>query len=475
MASYLPKREELEKMKDRGIVSGSFRDPSGFLFHEDGVIYRQINSVYKEHYDHLMSSRLYEALVNDGLLISHSEVGPEHSRSDEAYKTIRPELIPFISYPYEWCFSQLKSAALTTLRIAKKALDFDMSLKDCSAFNIQFSRGHPIFIDTLSFEIYSEGQPWVAYRQFCQHFLAPLALMAYKDIRLNQLLRVHIDGIPLDLTSSLLPFRTCLRFFLLSHIHFHAKSQKRFADKPVDTSRHKMSRLSFAGLIDNLESAVRKINWEPKGTEWANYYEDTNYSAVAFEHKKEIVAEFLDKIHPKCVWDLGANRGEFSRIAMNKGIRTISFDIDPVAVENNYLDCLKRNENNNMPLLVDLTNPSSGIGWANQERMSLIERGPVDAILVLALIHHLAISNNVPIYRIAHFFSQICTAAIIEFVPKSDSQVQRLLATREDIFENYSKESFEQEFKKFFVIKASSEIRDSERMMYLMAIKGDRT
>jgi hypothetical protein len=460
-------------MKAKGNILGSFRDPSGFVFHQDGTIYRQVNSSYKKHYDYLMSSGLYETLVNDELLILHNEVGPEYARSDEAYKIIKPEFIPFISYPYEWCFSQLKNAALTTLRIAKKALDFDMSLKDCSAYNIQFRKGSPILIDTLSFERYSEGKPWVAYRQFCQHFLAPLALMAYKDIRLNQLLRIYIDGIPLDFASSLLPFRTRLRFSLLSHIHVHAKSQKLFADKPVDTRRYTMSRLSFAGLVDNLTSAVSKMNWKPQGSEWADYYEDTNYSSSAFEHKKQIVAAFLDEVSPESVWDLGANRGEFSRIASSKGIQTISFDFDPIAVERNYLDCLKRGETNNMPLLVDLTNPSSGIGWANQERMSLIERGPVDAVLMLALIHHLAISNNVPINKIAQFCNKICKWIIIEFVPKSDSQVQRLLVTRQDVFENYSRELFEQQFSRFFVIKTSAEIKDSARTVYLMTRRSD--
>jgi len=320
-------------------LSSSFRDPSGFLFFRDGLIYRQVNTIYKENYDRLINSGLYQALVDGELLISHDEVDVEQARSDKIYKIIKPELIPFISYPYEWCFSQLKDAALTTLKIQKKSVDFGMSLKDCSAYNIQFRKGKPVFIDTLSFEKYREGQPWVAYRQFCHHFLAPLALMSYKDIRLNQLFRVYIDGVPLDLASSLLPFRTRFVFSLLSHIQLHAKSQKYFADKTVNTNAHKMSRLSLLGLIDSLESAVKKLTWQPQGTEWADYYKDTNYSLNALHHKRELICEFLDKINPKIIWDLGANVGMFSRIASDKGIQTISFDIDPAAVEKNYLEC----------------------------------------------------------------------------------------------------------------------------------------
>ena len=449
-------------------IPSSFRDPSGFLFYQDGILYRQINKVYKENYDYLMNSGLYKALIDSGLLIPHTEVDIDYAKTDNAYKILKPELIPFISYPYEWCFSQLKDAALTTLEVQKKALNFGMSLKDSSAYNVQFLKGKPVFIDTPSFEKFNEGQPWIAYRQFCQHFLGPLALMSYKDIRLNQLLQIYIDGIPLDLTSSLLPVNTHLKFSLLSHIHFHAKGQKYFADKTVKISNHKMSRLSILGLIDNLESAIKKLKWKAKGTEWGNYYEDTNYSSNAFNHKKQLVSEFADKTKPSIVWDLGANIGVFSRITSEKGLQTISFDIDPAAVENNYIKCVKKRETNILPLLLDLTNPSPNIGWEHEERMSFIERGPCDTAIALALIHHLAISNNVPFSKIAMFFSRICNSLIIEFIPKGDSQVQRLLSSREDIFPDYTQQVFENEFSKYFTIQESVRIRDSERILYLM-------
>jgi ribosomal protein L11 methylase PrmA len=452
-------------------LSSSFRDPSGFLFFQNGSIYRQINASYKENYDHLMDSGLYKTLVDSGLLVSHEEIGLDHARTDSAYKIIKPELIPFISYPYEWCFSQLKDAALTTLKIHKTAFDFGMIIKDSTAYNIQFLKGKPVLIDTLSFEKYREGEPWVAYRQFCQHFLAPLALMSYRDIRLNQLFRVFIDGVPLDLAGSLLPFSTRFKFSLLSHIHLQAKSQSHFADRAVDTSGRKMSALAFKGLTDNLESAIKKLKWRPQGTEWGDYYEDTNYSAEALEQKKRLIAEFLDKISPKMVWDLGANTGLFSRIAAERGIPTISFDIDPACIERNYLECRKKGETNILPLLLDLTNPSSGIGWEHEERMSFMERGPADTVFALALIHHLAISNNLPLDRIANFFSKICTSLIIEFVPKSDSQVQRLLATREDIFPDYTQPVFESTFSKYFKTQNSVKIAGSERTLYLMQRK----
>ena len=453
-------------MNNYKIVSSSFRDPSGFLFFHDNEIFRQINSIYKSKYDHLMNSGLYENLVNKGFLIPHEEVDMPPPDPKNVYKIIKPEKITHISYPYEWSFSQLKNAALLTIEIQKIAMNFNMILKDCSAYNIQFQNGKPVLIDSLSFEKYIEGQTWQAYRQFCQHFLSPLALMCYKDIRLGQLLRIYIDGIPLDLTSKLLPTHTKMMFSLLSHIHLHAKSQKYYEDKNIKIKNRKMNKNSFMGLIESLHSATKKMNWQPKGTEWAEYYSDTNYSESAFEEKKIIVSNFLEKIKPKFVWDLGANMGIFSRIPSKKGIQTISFDIDPAAVEKNYLKCVEENENRILPLLLDLTNPSSSIGWENQERLSFMQRGPVDVIFSLALVHHLAISNNIPFDRMAQFFAKICKFLLIEFVPKSDSQVSRLLKNRDDIFSDYTQEKFEEEFNKYFTILESIRLKDSKRIIY---------
>ena len=455
-------------MQNSKRIPGSFRDPSGFLFFQEGRLYRQVNKIYREHYDHLMASGLYHALANSKLLIPHQEVEATGIGTAHAYKVIRPEPIPFISYPYEWSFSQLRGAALLTLAIQKKALEFGMSLKDSSAYNVQFREGQPIFIDTLSFEVYREGQPWVAYRQFCQHFLGPLSLMSYRDIRLNQLLRIYIDGIPLDLASSLLPTRSLFNFGLLSHIHLHAKSQRHFARKSAALPDRTMNRLSLLGLIDSLERTIKRMQWQPQGTEWIDYVQDTNYSPKAWQHKQDVVATFLDRSNPEIVWDLGANTGLFSRIAAAKGTLTISADADPACVEVNYLQCVRERESRVLPLLIDLTNPSPGVGWANTERMSLIERGPADTVLALALLHHLAISNNLPFADIAGFFAQICRWLIIEFVPKSDPRVQQLLATRKDIFAEYTQSTFEKTFRQRFEIIESVKLQDSARTLYLM-------
>lgn len=453
--------------------AASFRDPSGFLFSRGGILYRQVNRAGADDYARFMESGLYEKLVKANLLVPHVEVDEKPADEAIAFKVIRPERVAFISYPYEWSFSELKDAALATLSIQRRSLKAGMSLKDASAYNIQFVNGKPTLIDTLSFEIYKEGKPWDAYRQFCQHFLAPLALMSLVDIRLGQLLRVYIDGVPLDLASRLLPFSTRLSFGLLTHIHIHASAQTKYADSASQrvgesTSQRGMSKNGFIGLIDSLEATIKKLTWKPAGTEWGNYYEITNYSDAGFAHKKEIISGWLTKIAPKSVWDLGANNGEFSRLASDAGISAVAWDIDPSAVEQNYLRLKSEKEQNLLPLLLDLTNPSPALGWDNAERDSLAQRGPADAVFALALIHHLAISNNVPLSRLADFFAGLSRWLIIEWVPKSDSQVEKLLRTRKDIFETYTREGFESAFGTRFHIREAVNVRESERTMVLL-------
>jgi hypothetical protein len=451
-------------------VPGSFRDPSGFLYERAGRLYRQVNRTYQEDYQHLVCSGLLARLVKENLLVAHDEVSVEPAEPASAYKVIAPVRLPFISYPYEWCFSQLKDAALATLRIQTIALEHGMILKDASAYNIQFTGGGPILLDTLSFQKYREGEPWVAYRQFCQHFLAPLALMVYTDVRMGQLMRVFIDGVPLDLASRLLPVRTRMRFGLMIHLHLHAAAQRHYAGKTSRPSRRKMPRTSLLGLVSSLTSSVTRLKWSLPKTEWGEYYNATNYSVASMDAKKKTVATVLERIKPDTVWDLGANTGEFSQVAARYAATTVAFDIDPVAVERNYLDC-RGAGGTILPLLMDLTNPSPAQGWRHEERMSLETRGPADCALALALVHHLAISNNVPLGNLAAFFACLCRHLVIEFVPKEDSQVRRLLSTREDVFPEYDQGSFERAFGTLFDIREAVPVAQSSRTLYWMSKK----
>lgn len=455
-------------------VGGSFRDPNGFTFISADTVYRQVNKSYRQNYEALLSTGLYDDLVQRQLLVPHTEEDDFIADDSDAFKVICPLQIPFISYPYEWCFSQLKDAALITLEILDRSLEHGMILKDASAYNIQFLNGKPVLIDTLSFETYQEGQAWVAYKQFCQHFLVPLALMSHKDIRLSQLLRVHIDGIPLDLATNLLPKRASLNSGILLHVQLHARAQRRFAGKKVSLDNRNTKTLgkrSLMNIVDSLRQTVRRLTWKHGETSWTNYYQGDSYNEEGFEDKKEIVSKYLSLVNPAVVWDLGANEGVYSRMAAARGAFTVSMDNDPGVVEANYLQAKREKATRIHPLLADLANPSAGIGWANAERASLADRSNADCILALALIHHIAISNNVPLDMTAEYFSGLAEWLIIEFVPKNDKKAQQLLASRKDIFHEYSREGFEEIYRQRYLVVRSQDIQSSDRVIYLLRRK----
>jgi hypothetical protein len=453
----------------------SFRDPCGFLFRKDGCLYRQINNAGAEDYEMMMNCGLYADLVNKKWMIPHTEDCNIESIDGKAYKILHPEIIPFISYPYEWCFEQYRDAALLTLDIALHSLNQGMILKDASAYNIQFIGCRPVFIDTLSFVKYKEGQVWDAYGQFCRHFLSPLLLISGVSPACAKISSLYIDGIPLDFATKILRGRWKRKPSIYLHLYLHSKQvEGASSDKKIKI--RKISLFSLKAIINNLRKIIMGLSLPQRNTEWASYYNSMlNYSDMAFKEKGRLAEQFLNECGAKFVCDLGANRGEFSKNAAKlPDSYVVSYDVDYSAVSEHYKHVKTNNNENILPLVIDLTNPSPAIGWANEERYSLQERANFDCIMALALIHHLVISNNVPLERVAEFFSRIGNYLIIEFVPKTDSQVKKLLLNREDIFQNYSEPSFESAFACYFKLVRKEIILGSERTLYLYKTSNNR-
>jgi len=451
-------------------LEASFRDPDGFVFLREGVVYRQINHRGAGDYRRLMESGLYAELTGQRALIAHEEVDLAAPEPDRAFRVIRPRAIPFISHPYEWCFSQLKDAALLTLTIQETALRHGLSLKDASAFNIQFEGARPIHIDTLSFTTADTGPAWIAYRQFCQHFLAPLALMAWREARLGRLLTLYPDGIPLDLACRLLPRRAFWHFHRWLHLWVHNLGQRRAhhfrATGPAASLRQRLA------LVDSLRTAVTSLTLRNTPSHWSGYEATLpSYSATARAAKESAVRDLLATVRPGMVWDIGCNTGTFSQIASDQQACVVASDYDHDSIEALYRRLRVQPETSILPLIVDYTNPTPGTGWAGMERTALLQRGPADLVLALAVVHHWALGNNVPLPMIANFLARCTRDLVIEFVPKEDPMSQRLLAAREDVFPDYTRPQFEAAFGRHFELRATVNLPESGRVLYHFAAR----
>ncbi len=444
----------------------SYRDPSGFIFEKNGVLYRQINLSCKEHFDHFIQSGCYDHLVTTGLLISHENVLEDLTGIPGYYQTIRPERIRFISYSYEWSFDMLKDAALLTLQLVKEALQFNVILKDATPFNIQWHNGKLIFIDTLSFEKYEEV-PWIAYRQFCESFLGPLVIMHYSKKQLPELMLAWPEGIPLAVVSSLLPKRSRFSLHTYLHILLHAKySQRKNGD---DDKKKVLSKQKLLNLISSLEMLIKKLKVAGQKSVWSEYYDEAGQRNDYLEQKKKVIAGWLDEIKEiKKAADLGANKGEFSKLLAERNIYTIAADLDPYCISNLYKNIKEKKEKNIQPLVINLANPTPAGGVNNEERSSFTSRVNADIVLALALIHHLAIGKNIPFEMIADMFKRLGKKLITEFVPKEDEKVKLMLSRKKDIYADYTEANFVKAFETYFIVMDKKVIPGSARILYLM-------
>ncbi len=449
----------------------SYRDNSGFVFKQNDQVYRYIHPNYEPHYRQLMNSGLYDELVKTKKLIPHQEITDTTTFNFTEGKVLQPQQIPFISYPYEWSFDMWKDAALLTLQVVLAALKKEMILKDATPFNVQFVHGKPIFIDTLSFENYEAGKPWIAYHQFSECFLAPLLLMHYCHPGTNKLFTVYPNGIPMDVLVSLLPRSSKWNMGTFLHVHLQAK----FAQRTLRAGKQKQqakiennfSKQKLELLLKGLESFVQKLSPKKIKTTWDDYYTDTILGNDYLNAKTTLVRSFSNFIDFKSVIDLGANDGHFS-LLVGENKQVIATDGDSNCINELYLKIKRESISNILPLVNDLTVPSPAIGWANAERESITTRSKADLVLALALVHHLAIAKNVPLHFIAAWLQSMGEHLIIEFVPKEDEKVKLLLQTRADIFDGYSLENFRSEFTQKFQVIKEEKVGNTNRILFLM-------
>jgi hypothetical protein len=449
---------------------GSFRDPAGRVWLRDGWAYRGVFSPGAHDYQAARDRGILGQLIQNGLLTPHEEIEVPPGDASGIVYCLRQRKIPLISYPWEWPFSMLQDAALLHLDLMEQLIPEGFWLRDASAFNVQFDGRRLVLIDTLSIGRRPPQSPWVAYQQFCSHFLGPLALAAFCDIRLLALWREFLDGVPLDLAVHLLPSLKWYHPGLFFHLTLHSRFIKRYAGKEGFESRAgrwtRLSNSSLLGLIHSLRRAVSRLQWSGKAEFWRDYQKFRPYQEKDLTRKKEYVQEVVRRIKPGTVWDLGGNVGEFSLIAAAEGAFVVSIDSDPSCTE--YLYQVRKKEpslGKVLPLTMNLANPSPGLGWDSRERVSLHDRGPADLVLVLALVHHLVLSSQVPLPLVAEWLSRISGYLLVEFVPPNDPMARRLLSSG-TLHHQYSRELFEESFRRFFDFTDKVQL-ENERILFL--------
>ena len=443
----------------------SYRDPSGFVFRKDGLYYRQVNESYRADYDELLRSGLYKTLTEKGLLVPHTEIDTDLTGHPDRYKILLPQQLPFISYPNEWSPSQLKDAALLTLQVLHIALDHGMIVKDATPLNIQFMQGRAVFIDTLSFEKYDPSLPWVAYRQFCECFLFPLYLQHYLPTGTHKVAGAYPEGIPATITSALLPWKSRWRMGVWLHVFLPARVRQDNlpGGRPLNFNKTKLLHLTA-----NLGNIVQQLNTSAVSpSTWNNYYRETIISSAYLAAKEKLFRELTADMVVRSALDLGANDGYFSKIIAERSIPVIAVDSDWQCINNLYQYTRQQPGTDILPLCVDIADPTPATGFDNTERSAFTDRMTADLVVALALLHHLVLGRNIPLSRIADYFSRLTHSwLILEFIPLSDPKAKDLVRNRRGALPLYDAASLEDCFGRHFTIDKQLPIPGTERILY---------
>jgi ribosomal protein L11 methylase PrmA len=452
--------------------AGSFRDRRGRVFDVDGRIYRSVMPMAVDDYEFVRSTGLIDEVVGEQILVAESKVDRSvlNGQGGDASFVLEHPRIPFISYPYEWSFSTLKAAALFHLDLQLRALSKGVTLTDASAYNIQFDGPDPIFIDSLSFRRYKDGEFWDGHPQFCEQFVNQLLLRSVLGVPHNAWYRGSLEGISASELSQVLPWRSLLSWNTFTNVFMQARLQRSASasDTALKTTRtRKLPKIGFEQMLRSLRRWIAGMEPRSGGkSEWQDYAQDNSYADEEAPQKRQFVADFVATTKPGLIFDLGCNTGDYSALALETGARrAIGFDFDQGALDYAY-ERARRESLNFLPLHLDAANPSPEQGWLQKERQGLARRAKGDAVLALALVHHLVITHNIPLDAALEWITGMAPHGVIEFVPKADPMVQRLLQLREDLFDDYEQKNFETLLAAHGRIVKSQAVSASGRTLY---------
>jgi hypothetical protein len=456
------------------LEAGSFRDPESRVFYTGGEVFRALSGPGLADWEKLKSSGLYDELAKDGRLVATEQVAEADvpaSLAGEWAGVLRHEVIPTISYPYEWSFSQLKDAALLQLDLLLESLKRDMILKDSTPYNVQFRGAKPTFIDIGSFEQLRPGEPWVGYRQFCMLYLYPLMLQAYKGVSFQPWLRGSLEGItPADMSALMSGSKT--KKGVPIHVSLHARMEKKHAGKSeqvkTDLNKAGFKKELIVANVTKLKKTIQKLSWDPDAEAvWVEYGTKNSYQGTETDEKKDFVRTAAATQRWPRVWDLGANDHRFSLIAAEHADHVVSVDGDEGIVDVVYRKLRDEGRTDITSLVMSLTDMSPDRGWDHRERRTLEARGEPDLILILALIHHICITGNVPVNVYLDWLRKLDAALVIEFPTPDDVMVKTLMSgKREGLHLDYTRENFERLLGERFDVERTEVLSGGTRVMY---------
>jgi hypothetical protein len=461
-------------MSEIRIEPGSFRDRTARIFYHDGKIFRGLTETALKEWQALSATSFYRRFSSSGAIVPTEQRNlssiPFGSSNEQWAGVLEHEKLPFISYPYEWSFEMLRDAALLQLDLVLAGLDEGIGLKDASAYNVQWRGVTPVFVDVASFYTRTEGEPWIGYRQFCQMFLYPLLLQAYRDVPFQPWMRGNIDGMDAEVCLNLLSARDYLRGGVLAHVYLQAKAQKAYnsttRDVRADLNKAGFDRRIIKANAERLRALVAGLQWKPKQSTWSDYLKCGHYEASDAAQKRDFVSTVASSRDWKMAWDIGCNVGVFSRIVAGRARTVVAMDADHLAVDKLYLALKSERVTNILPLVVNVTDPSPNLGWRNMERKCINERGQPDLVLALALIHHVVIGGNIPLAEFVQWLRDLGGDLVIEFVTRKDPMVATLLRNKEDHYSDYDEQVFERELSSRFRIARREPLGSGTRVMY---------
>jgi len=451
--------------------SNSLYDPSGFVYQNQGRVFRVILRQAEKDWQHFVKSGLFLKLQEKKYL-QPSEILPlQNCDYKEAVAFIEHKKIPCISYPYEWSFSMLRDAALFHLDVLYQCIQEGFITKDGSSYNIQFLGVNPIFIDLLSFIPYKGSSPWLGFTQFCQLFLFPLFISSYKRIPFQPWLKNELEGIDVFTTRRFFSLADILKPGLFSNVFLGAQFQKRFSQQKESlfdqiSSARVINERTIGSLILRLQKTIKSLPLPKLPSLWEKYEEDNIYNIKDRKAKHQFVSEVVGIVRPTLILDLGTNRGEYVIPQSSRSNYIVAVDNDYQAIDSLYQRLKNKGIKNILPLVEDIVNPSPPGGWNLRQHQSFFSRLKPDIVLALALIHHIVVRNNIPLKNFVEWIVKLSPNLVIEFITKKDPMLRVLLKEKEDVYFDYNVEAFEKYLSQRGKIIKKHKLSSNSRILY---------